>query len=219
MIFRGLAGGSSNKARKTLTRHAKNPPMQVTLVMQCCDEPQEEHYPIVFTEEEARPVHHPHNDSLVVTILIANKRMGRILVDGGSSADIMTLEAFDKMGLNMGDMRCVDTWLSSFAGGTVLPMEMIVLPVTLGEGDQQSTKMVDLLVVDIPSVYNMILGRLSLYKFKAIILVYHHIMKFPSAGGVGAIKGEQQSARSCYEVACRTKRNRSETVMMTEATR
>ena len=50
---------------------------------------------MVFIEEEARTMHHPHNDSLIITILIANKRMGRMLVDNDSFVDIMTLEAFD----------------------------------------------------------------------------------------------------------------------------
>ena len=49
MIFRVLAKGSSNKARKTLTRCAKNSPIHAKLVMQCGDKPQEEHYPMVFT--------------------------------------------------------------------------------------------------------------------------------------------------------------------------
>ena len=140
MIFGGLEGGSSNKARKTLTRRAGNPPLQATLIMQCCDVPPEEHYPMVFTEEEARTVHHPHNDSLAVTILVANKKMDRVLVDSGSSADIMTLGAFDEIGLNRGDMRCVETWLSGFVGGCVAPMGVIDLPVTLGEGEEAVNK-------------------------------------------------------------------------------
>ena len=63
-------------------------------------------------------MHHPHNDSLVVSVVIGNKKMGRVLVDSGSSSDIISLEAFDDMGLNRGDLKCVDTWLSGFAGGT-----------------------------------------------------------------------------------------------------
>ena len=101
----------------------------------------------------------------------------------------------------------------------MLPMGIIALPITLGEGDHQSTKLVDFLVVDIPSVYNMILGRSSLYNFKAVIFVYYHTMKFSRAGGVGTIKGEQQSVRSCCEVTYRSKRSRGEIVMMTKITK
>ena len=169
---------------------------------------------MVFTEDEAKTVHHPHNDSLVATILIANKKMDRVLVDSGSSADIMALEAFDEMGLNRGDMRCVDTWLSGFAGGCVSPMGVINLPVTLGEGEQQATRMAEFLVMNTRRAYNVILGRPSLYKFKAIVSVYHHAMKFPCKHGVRVLRGGQKIARSCYEVSCRQKRSREGEVMM-----
>ena len=71
MIFRGLA--SSNKERKALTRRVRNPPLYSTMVMQCHDTPSEEHYPMVFTEDDAKVMHHPHNNSLVVISLIGNK--------------------------------------------------------------------------------------------------------------------------------------------------
>ena len=132
--------------------------------------------------------------------------MGRTLVDNGSSANIMTLEAFDGMGLNRGDMRCVDTWLLGFAEGCISPMGMIDLPVTLGEGENQATMMMKFLVVDIRSAYNVILGRPTLYKFKAVVSVYHHAMKFPCKHGVGTLRGEQKVVRSYYEVSCRQKR-------------
>ena len=47
--------------------------------------------PIIFSEDDARGVHHPHCDALVVTLLVANKRLHRILIDNGSSADILFL--------------------------------------------------------------------------------------------------------------------------------
>ena len=109
MIFGGLYGGSSNKARKTLTHSAKNPHIQATLVMQCDDAPQEEHYPMMFTEEEARTVYHPHNDGLVITLVTTNRRTDRVLIDSSSSADIIFLDTFDEMGLNRSDVRCVET--------------------------------------------------------------------------------------------------------------
>ena len=170
---------------------------------------------MVFIEDEVRTVHHPHNDSLVITILVANKKMDRVLVDSGSSADIMTLDVFDGMGLNRGDMRCVETWLSGFAEGCIAPKGVIDLPVTLGEGKQQATKMTKFLVMDTRSAYNVILGRPSLYRFRAAVSVYHHVMKFPCKHGVGTLRGEQQAPRSCYEVSCHRKRDREGEVMMT----
>ena len=158
---------------------------------------------MVFTEDEAKTVHHPHNDSLIVTLVTANQKMDRVLVDSGSSTDIMFLDTFDGMGLNRGDMRCVETWFSGFTGGCVAPIGVIDLPVTLGEGEHQATKMIEFLVVDAMSAYNVILGRPSLYKFKAVVSIYHHVLKFPCKNGVGTLRDEQRATRSCYEASCR----------------
>ena len=60
-----------------------------------------ENEPITFTEEDARKVHYPHNDPLVVTVQIGNMLVHRTLIDNGSSMDILYLSALEKMGLGV----------------------------------------------------------------------------------------------------------------------
>ena len=51
--------------------------------------------PIIgFSEEDARHLHHPQDDALVVSIQIEDYNMHRVLVDNGSSADILYYLAF-----------------------------------------------------------------------------------------------------------------------------
>ena len=46
--------------------------------------------PIIgFSEEDARRLHHPHDDALVVSIRVGDYNMHRVLVDNGNSADIL----------------------------------------------------------------------------------------------------------------------------------
>ncbi|GFZ19591.1 hypothetical protein Acr_28g0002960 [Actinidia rufa] len=52
---------------------------------------------ITFTNEDLRGLHLPHDDALVVSVTIANYSVQRILIDNGSSADILFISAFDKM--------------------------------------------------------------------------------------------------------------------------
>jgi hypothetical protein len=59
--------------------------------------PRLEDLPITFTEEDARKVIHPHDDTLVVTLEIAGYSTRRVLIDNGSSADIIYLTAFQQM--------------------------------------------------------------------------------------------------------------------------
>ena len=46
--------------------------------------------PIIgFSEEDAKRLHHPHDDALVVSIRVGDYNMHRMLVDNDSLADIL----------------------------------------------------------------------------------------------------------------------------------
>lgn len=53
--------------------------------------PKLEHSPITFFVEDARGVSHPHDDPLVVTLVISKNLTHRIVIDNGSSVDILYL--------------------------------------------------------------------------------------------------------------------------------
>ena len=57
------------------------------------------------------------------------------------------------------------------------------------------------LVVDAPSAYNMLLGRPSLNAIKAIPFAYHIVIKFPTVGGIGMVRGDQRVAKECYSAS------------------
>ena len=61
------------------------------------------------------------------------------------------------------------------------------------------------LIVDAPSAYNMLLGRPFLNAIKAIPSAYHMMIKFPTAGGVGMVRGDQHVARECYSASMKKK--------------
>ena len=51
--------------------------------------------PIIgFSEEDARRLHHPHDDALVVSIHVRDYNTNRVLVDNESFADILYYPAF-----------------------------------------------------------------------------------------------------------------------------
>ncbi|XP_058075820.1 uncharacterized protein LOC131224316 [Magnolia sinica] len=60
--------------------------------------------------------------------------------------------------------------------------------------------MVDFLVVNVPSVHNVILGKPSLNAMRAVISTYHLMMKFPVEGGIGYLRGDQRKAWRCYAI-------------------
>ena len=48
-------------------------------------------------DEDAERVHHPHDDAIVITLLIADYMTRRVLMDNGSSTDILYYLAFQQM--------------------------------------------------------------------------------------------------------------------------
>ena len=91
MIVGGTAAtGSSKKAGKTYFRIVQN----VQLMGSVLKIARRESPIIGFSEEDAQRLHHPHDETLVVNIRVEDYNMHRVLVDNGSSADILYYLAF-----------------------------------------------------------------------------------------------------------------------------
>ncbi|KAL0420238.1 UNVERIFIED_CONTAM: hypothetical protein Slati_3046700 [Sesamum latifolium] len=139
-----------------------------------------------------------HNDALVITAVLANYEAGRIFIDSGSSVDILFGEAYDQMQLGDVSLEKVNTSLYGFAGEVMHPRGMVSLPLTMGRGTTRKTCLLKFLVVDVPSAYNVILGRPMLNTFQAVISTYHKKIKFPTPGGVGEVQSDPLQSRRCY---------------------
>ena len=91
--------------------------------------------------------------------------------------------------------------LVSFTGDKIIPRGIVTLTVVTGTYPAQVTKEIDFPIVDCPSTYNIILGRPTLNKLKAVTSTYHLKVKFPIAHGVREIKEDQVLVRECYQTA------------------
>jgi hypothetical protein len=85
-----------------------------------------------FSDEDYARVSLPHTDALVVSLTIANQHIQRVLIDTGSSADILFKSVFDHMSIPRGRVALVVCHLLGFAGEMVLPLGSIELPITAG---------------------------------------------------------------------------------------
>ena len=113
--------GSLRKARKTYLWMVQN----VQLIghppkLSRMDNPM-----ISFIEEDARQVHHPHNNVLVINLTIANFNTRRVLVDNESSADILYYLAFQQMRISRERLTPSDAPLVGFGGMKVMPINSL----------------------------------------------------------------------------------------------
>jgi hypothetical protein len=155
---------------------------------------------IGFSDDDYAGVCLPHTDALVLSLVIANHKIHRILVDTGSSADILYRSAFEQMKIDRNKVIPARHSLLRFTGEQVLPLGSIKLPVTAGTYPRQNTIMVLFLIIDLPSAYNSILRRTALNELKAVTSTPHLSMKFPTEG-VDVEKGDQRMARECYNTS------------------
>ena len=129
---------------------------------------------------------------------IANYTTRRVLIDNGSSVDILYYPAFQKMRINKELIRPVNVPLIWFGGMKVLPICTISLLVVVGSYPRQINKEVNFLIIDYSSLYNAIIGRLILNSWKAATSTYHLFVKFPTKYGIGEVQGDQLATRECY---------------------
>ena len=130
MIVGGTATtGSSKKARKTYLKIVQN----VQLMGSVPKIARKESPIIGFSEEDARRLHHPHDDALVVSIRVGDYNVHWMLVDNGSSTDILYYPAFQQMGIDRARLIPTNAPLVGFGGTRVLPLGAITLSVTVGD--------------------------------------------------------------------------------------
>ena len=98
----------------------------------------------------------PHDDALVVTLIIGGYDVKRVMVNQGSGAEIMYPDLYKELSLRPEDLIVYDSPLVSFVNKFVISRGQIRLPV------QASSEVVevDFIVVDAYSPYTTIVARL-----------------------------------------------------------
>ena len=109
------------------------------------------------------------------------------------------------MGIGRENLESVKAHLRGFSGEKVILLGSVQLVLTLGDLPCQATTTIKFLIVEAPSVYNMLLGRPSLDAMRVIPSAYHMIVKFPMENGVGMVRVDQRVARECYLASMKQK--------------
>ena len=129
---------------------------------------------------------------------INNCRVARVLIDGGSSLNILFANALDAMQVPRSSVQTVTQAFHGIVpGSSATPIGQVILPVTFGTPENFRTEKVLFDVVDFETAYNAILGRPTLAKFMVATHYAYQCMKMPGPKGILAIKSSTQEALLC----------------------
>ncbi|CAL8153086.1 unnamed protein product [Prunus armeniaca] len=123
---------------------------------------------------------------MIIRAEIADYDVGRVLIDTGSSVNVIFADAFKGLGIADSMVNRQITPLLSFSGDLVQPVGSISLPIAFGVAARKTLTYDQFLIVDCPTAYNIIVGRTALTRVKAHLSPHMLLMKFPTRNGTGA---------------------------------
>ena len=117
---------------------------------------------IAFTDGDMIGVQNANNEPIVVSMTIAKHPVKRILIDSGSSTDVLFYDALVHMNLPRVELKSILSPPVASNGESINVEGEVTLPVTAETPPLTKTILVTFTIVNIPSAYNAILGRPSL---------------------------------------------------------
>lgn len=120
--------GNTQNAQRNYKREANDPSMTSYFVNR--SQVANRMAPITFSQDDARGVHYPHYDVLVVRAIVAWDGLKHMLVDNESSMNILFRSTVDKMQIKHGLVPMTNP-LYEFTGDSIVPQGQITLAVEM----------------------------------------------------------------------------------------
>jgi hypothetical protein len=158
---------------------------------------------ITFSREDhPNRIPNPGEYPLVVDPVIGNARFSKVLMDGGSSLNILYAHTLRLLGIGLDQLWPSTTPFHGVAlGKRVQPLGQIDLPVWFGTPDNYRKETLTFEVVGFRGAYHTILGRPCYAKFMAVPNYTYLKMKMPGPNGVITVGSSIEHAFDC-DVEC-----------------
>ena len=127
------------------------------------------HDSIAFSCDDLKGIRTPHDDPVVISLINAKHDIKWVLVDNGSSTNILFYDAFQRMKMLSHWLQAINAPLVGFTGNSIQIDRAIALPVTARTKPCHTIVTLTFLMVWVPSTYNAILDRPGLNAFRAVI--------------------------------------------------
>ncbi|KAK1431975.1 hypothetical protein QVD17_08812 [Tagetes erecta] len=139
-----------------------------------------------------------HASPVIITTRVADHRVHRILIDSGSSSDVMYEHCFKKLdSTTQSKLKASKESLSGFTGEQVATLGRLTLPVHFGTTPTTRIVNISFLVIQGSSAHNAIIGQPGLSLLGGVASTIHGSLKFPTPEGIGTI----YSNKVCAEIS------------------
>jgi hypothetical protein len=145
-------------------------------------------------EDHPRLMPSPGEYALVLDPVVCSDthmcRFSRVLIDGGSSINLLYRSSLEKLGIPLAQLKLSRlTFHSILPGHSCTPLGKVQLEVLFGKKGNSRREPIWFEVVDISSPYHMLLGRPALAKFMAVLHYAYLKMKLPGPRGIITVMG------------------------------
>ena len=140
----------------------------------------------------------PGRVALVVRPRVKGFWLSKMLMDGGSSINIMCYETFQRIGLKGSDLILMSTTFHGIVPGRkVYPIGRAILEVAFGDESNFRKERIAFEVVTFKSPYHCVLGRQAFAKFMAVPHYAYNKLKMPGPKGIMTVLGDPDKAVEC----------------------
>ncbi|RDX77445.1 hypothetical protein CR513_42433, partial [Mucuna pruriens] len=161
---------------------------------------------ICFTNEDCEGTPPHQDDPMVILLVAADYKIKRVLIDQGSSANVLYWSTIQKSGLPTSSLEeCLRT-LFRFVGEQVKIRGMMEIEIVFGVGASARSILVTYTVVITWVSYNMIIGRSTLNRLRVVVSTPHLCIKYLVENEVGVIKVDKKIASRCFEDSLKVRR-------------
>lgn len=140
-----------------------------------------------FNDEELQSKERNHNKAIYISIKCVDTILSRVLVDTGSSLNMLSKSSLSKLTIEELDMKPNELILRAFDDSRRTVIGEVVLPINIGPYTFFNT----LFLMDIYLAYSCLLGRPWIHSARIVTSTLHQNLKFLVNNKVVVIEGEE----------------------------
>ncbi|KAI5437577.1 hypothetical protein KIW84_023625 [Lathyrus oleraceus] len=143
---------------------------------------------IGFSDADLTPAGKNHNKALHISIECKGITLSHVLIDNGSSLNVLPKAVFDKLDCKSIELKPSDVVVCAYDGAKSVVHGEVVLPIKIGSQVFNTT----FYVMNIRPPYSCLLGRPWIHEASAVASSLHQKLRYPIEGKIVTVCGEEE---------------------------